>query len=174
MKKTIFVLVTFAFLIATSCQDKTSLAELDEMKAQVQLEEQNKIVAARWHNDLSLDRNWDAANEILAEGVILHLPGGNEITGREETLTLLQGSPPTPNMEINHYEIIAEGDYVLIRWDVAFDHTDEFLGIPASGNQISGIEGMDLFLIKDGMIQEFWQSYDQLGMMQKMGVIPVE
>jgi len=33
---------------------------------------------------------------------------------------------------------------------------------------------MDLFLIKDGKIKEFWQFYDELGFMKQLGVIPSE
>jgi len=46
------------------------------------------------------------------------------------------------------------------------------MGIPATGSHISGIYGMDLFLIKDGKITDLWQNYDQLGFMQQLGAIP--
>ncbi len=146
--------------------------ELDELKAQVQLEEQNKIIAARWHDDLSLNKNWEVANEILADDIIMHVPGVPDAKGKEATIESL--GIEFPNMKIQHYETIAEGDYVFIRWDVSFDHTDTIMGFPPSGNHISGVGGMDLFLIKDGKIKEFWQNFDQLQLMQKMGVIPIE
>ena len=174
MKKTVLVIVTLTLLIGNSCQDQTALAELEKLKAQTQLEEQNKALAERWHQDLTIERNWDVADEILASDFVLHYdaPGVEDINGLEEVKTLDEMWKNMPNLKINNHEIIAEDNYVLIRWDASFDHTLDLMGIPASGNHISGVYGMDLFLIKDGKITDLWQSYDQLGFMQQMGAIP--
>jgi len=172
MKKNVLVIVALTLLIGNSCQDKTAMVELEKLKAQTQLEEQNKALAERWHQDLTIERNWEVADEILAADFVLHNPGGEDTKGLEETKKLDEMWKNMPNLKITNHEIIAEGNYVLIRWDAAFDHTVDLLGIPASGNYISGIYGMDLFLIKDGKITDLWQSYDQLGFMQQMGAIP--
>lgn len=174
MKMTVLVIVTLTLLIGNSCQDKTAMAELEKLKTQSQLEEQNKALAERWHQDLTIDRNWEVADEILAKDFVLHYdtPGAEDIKGLEETKKLDETWKNLPNIKINNHEIIAEGNYVLIRWDFSFDHTLDLMGIPASGNHISGIYGMDLFLIKDGKITDLWQSWDQLGFMQQMGAIP--
>ena len=172
MKKIVLVFVTLTLLFGNSCQDKTAMAELEKLKTQSQLEEQNKALAERWHQDLSINRNWEVADEILAADFVIHNPGGEDTKGLEETKKLDETWKNMPNIKINNHEIIAEGNYVLIRWDVSFDHTLDLMGIPASGNHISGIYGMDLFLIKDGKITDLWQNYDQLGFMQQMGAIP--
>lgn len=172
MKKIVLVIVTLTLIIGNSCQDKTATAELEKQKAQLQLEEQNKALAERWHYDLSVDRNWEVADEILSPDFIIHQPTGEDMVGIEEVKQLDETWKNMPNIKINHHEIIAEGDYVFIRWDVSFDNTVDLMGIPASGNHISDIYGMDLFLIKDGKITDLWQNYDQLGFMQQMGAIP--
>ena len=46
------------------------MEELEKFKAQAQLEEQNKIIAQRFHYDLALERNWDAAEEFLAPDIV--------------------------------------------------------------------------------------------------------
>ena len=148
------------------------MAELEKLNAQSQLEEQNKVLAERWHQDLTIDRNWEVAGEILAADFVIHNPGEEDTKGIEETKKLDESWKNMPNLKITNHEIIAEGNYVLIRWDAAFDNTLDLMGIPASGNHISGIYGMDLFLIKDGKITDLWQSWDQLGFMQQMGAIP--
>jgi predicted ester cyclase len=79
-----------------------------------------------------------------------------------------------PNAELNHYEIIAEGDYVMIRWDWSFDNTKDIMGIPATGKRISEIKGIDLFRIENGKISEFWQYFNEMSFMQQMGAIPAE
>jgi steroid delta-isomerase-like uncharacterized protein len=174
MRKYLFVSLTLIFVFATSCQDKESLAKLEEFKAQSELEEQNKIIAERFHYDLSIDRNWEAAEEIISNDVVIHMQGGSEVNGMEEFKGLDEIWANMNNAKINHYEIVAEGDYVFIRWDMAFDHTSDLMGIPASGNHVSGIFGMDLFLIKDGKIAEMWQNFDQMGFLQQMGALPTQ
>ena len=172
MKNTVLVIVTLALIFGNSCQDNTAVAELEKLTAQSELEEQNKKIAERFHNDLAIDRNWDAADEILSPDVIIHGQGGADVNGIEGVKGFDELYKNLNNGKINHYEIIAEGDYVFIRWDLSFDHTSELMGIPASGNHVSGIFGMDLFLIKEGRIAEMWQNWDQLGFMQQMGAIP--
>jgi steroid delta-isomerase-like uncharacterized protein len=172
MKKNVLVFVTLTLLIGNACQDKTAMAELEKLKAQSQLEEQNKALAERWHQDLTIERNWEVADEILAADIVLHSAVGEDTKGIEEIKKFDEMWKNMPNIKINNHEIIAEGNYVLIRWDVSFDHTLDLMGIPASGNHISGIYGMDLFLIKDGKITDIWQNYDELGFMQQMGAIP--
>jgi steroid delta-isomerase-like uncharacterized protein len=172
MRKLLFVFLSLIFIFATSCQDQESLAKLAELKAQSELEEQNKALAERWHYDLSIDRNWDVMADILSEDFVIHNPTGEDTKGLEETKMLGEAWEAMVNLKINHHEIIAEGEYVFIYWDASFDHTNDVFGIPASGNTISGIYGMDLFRIKDGKITDLWQNYDQLGMMQQMGAIP--
>jgi len=102
------------------------------------------------------------------------MPGGVDIRGIEGAKSLDAMYTAMKNPKINHYEIVAEGDYVFLRWDLSFDNTVDLMGIPATGNRISNIGGMDQFLIKDGKIKEFWQFYDEMGFMKQLGVIPSE
>lgn len=174
MRQYLFVFLSLTFIFATSCQDKESLAKLEKLVAQSELEEQNKQIAERFHFDLSIDRNWEAAGEFISDDIVIHMQGGAEAKGMEELKGFDEIYANMNNAEINHYEIVAEGDYVFIRWDIAFDHTSDLMGIPASGNRVSGIFGMDLFRIEDGKIAEMWQNYDQMGFLQQMGALPAE
>ena len=172
MKKIVLVIVTLTLLMGNSCQDKKAMAELEKLKAELQLVEQNKALAERWHYDLSRDRNWEVADEILAPDFVIHNPTGEDMKGLEEVKMLDETWENFSNLKINHHEIIAEGDYVMIRWDISFDHSKDLMGIPATGKHISDIYGMDLFRIENGKITDLWQSADQLGLMQQMGAIP--
>jgi predicted ester cyclase len=175
------VLVSLAIILSTSCQDKETLAQLEEQKvkleeqkAEMQKLEDNKALAERWHSDLGIDRNWEVADEILAPDIILHMPGGEDLKGIDAAKGFDAMYAAFINPELNHYEIVAEGDYVFIRWDLSFDNTEDLMGIPATGKRIAGVGGMDQFLIKDGKIKEFWQFYDEMGFMKQLGVIPSE
>jgi len=174
MKNNSLILVVVAFLMITSCQNKKAAAELEELKAEQQLPEQNKKLAERWHNDLFLACNWEVAEEILAPDIVIHFPSGEDMKGLEQVKVLETIAKNYINPEINHYETVAEGDYVMIRWDMAFDHTRDLMGFPATGKRISNLHGIDLFRIENGKIAEFWQYYNEMGFMQQMGAVPPE
>ncbi len=70
-----------AFLTVTSCHDEKTAKELEELKAELLLLEQNKSLAERWHNDLFIACNWVVAEEILAPDILVHLPTGEDIKG---------------------------------------------------------------------------------------------
>lgn len=174
MKNNTLIIVPLAFLMITSCQDNKATTELEELKAELQLTEQNKKLAERWHNDLFIACNWEEAEEILAPDIVVHFPTGEDLTGLEQVKNLETMAKNYINPEINHYEIIAEGVYVMIRWDMAFDHTRDLMGIPATGKRISNLHGIDLLRIENGKIAEFWQYYNEMGFMQQLGVIPAQ
>lgn len=47
----------------------------------------------------------------------------------------------------------------------------EFMGIPATGKKVT-MTGMSIVRYAGGKIEEGWDAYDALGMMQQLGVIP--
>ncbi|MFO7671902.1 MAG: ester cyclase [Bacteroidales bacterium] len=170
----ILVLVSLTLIINSSCQNDEATAQLEEYKAELQNLEDNKALAERWHTDLGIDRNWEVAEEILAPDIIIHMPGGGEVKGIDEAKGFDAMYAAMENAKINHYEVVAEGDYVFLRWDLSFDNTIDFMGIPATGKRITDVGGIDQFLIENGKIKEFWQFFDELGFMKKLGAIPSE
>lgn len=137
------------------------------MKTQNQLE-QNKALAERWHYDFCMEVNLTVGDEILAPDIIFH-SAGQDIIGIDQVKKWLEGMGDQTNLEINHPQIIAEGNLVMILWDASFDNAGDFMGIPATGKNIK-YGGIDLFLILDGKIKEVWQYYDQLGFMAQFGM----
>jgi predicted ester cyclase len=144
MKRIIFFwgLVSLAIILNTSCQDNKTQAQLEEYKSELQKLDANKAIAERFHSDLFLERKWELANEFLATDIVLHLPGTGDMEGIDAVKSLDAMYASMKNSKINHYEIVAEGDYVVIRWDMSFDNTVDLMGIPATGKRISNIGGM--------------------------------
>jgi predicted ester cyclase len=64
-----------------------------------------------------------------------------------------------------------DGDYVISRVVGRGKHTGEFLGIPASNNDVQ-MEGIAIHRIVDGRIVEHWSQVDALGMLMQVGAIP--
>jgi predicted ester cyclase len=49
-------------------------------------------------------------------------------------------------------------------------HEGEFRGIAPTGKQIT-VTGIGIFRFSDGKVVESWDNFDQLGMMQQLGVV---
>ncbi len=50
-------------------------------------------------------------------------------------------------------------------------HKGELMGIPATGKQVT-TSGISILRVANGKIAEQWDSFDNLGMLQQIGVIP--
>lgn len=68
-------------------------------------------------------------------------------------------------------DTIAEGDKVVVRCILSGTHTADFMGIPATGKPIA-VSMTAILRIADGKVTELHSVFDQLGMMQQLGVIP--
>ena len=60
-----------------------------------------------------------------------------------------------------------EGDKVATRWIAHGTHQGEFMGIAPSGQRMS-VTGMSFHRIEQGRIQESWDDWDALSMLQNM------
>jgi steroid delta-isomerase-like uncharacterized protein len=76
-----------------------------------------------------------------------------------------------PNYELSIDDMLAEGDKVLLRATFRGVHRNEFMGIPASGNQVT-VPLMILYRIEGGKIVEHWMNADTLSLMQQLGAVP--
>ena len=68
--------------------------------------------------------------------------------------------------------MIAEGDKAVTRWTMRGTHQGETeeLG-PPTERQIE-VEGITVHRIEGGKIVEEWERYDNLGVLQQLGLIP--
>ena len=73
-----------------------------------------------------------------------------------------------------HHEVLdqfSDGEFVITRLVGRGRHTGEFMGMPASNNDVS-MEGIAIHRINDGKIVEHWSQVDGLGLLGQMGVLP--
>ena len=133
--------------------------------------EQNKAIAHRFFEALGAN-DQAALNELLVPDFVAHHSG---TLGPLNRAALLQGiSMISAAFSDNHYTIedqIAEGDRVTTRVTWQATHTGDFQGYPPTGKQIE-VGGIAIERHKDGKIVERWLNYDQLGVMQQLGLIP--
>ena len=114
----------------------------------------------------------DAIDEYYAADVVNHgappdLPPGREgVKVQAGTFT-----SAFPDADTTIEDQVAEGDRVVIRWSSKGIHTGEFFGIPATGKQVT-VTGIVIERIAGGKVAEIWAEFDQMGLMQQLGVVP--
>lgn len=66
-------------------------------------------------------------------------------------------------------DLIAEGDKVVCRFTASGTHQGEFMGIPPTEKRVTIME-IRIYRIIGGKIVECWGLFDQMGLMQQLGV----
>jgi steroid delta-isomerase-like uncharacterized protein len=66
--------------------------------------------------------------------------------------------------------IVAEGDRVAVRASHAGTHRGVFMGITATGNQVT-VTATGIFTIKDGKLIQNRVVFDAFGLLQQLGVV---
>jgi predicted ester cyclase len=77
-----------------------------------------------------------------------------------------------PDFAIQLDDLIAEGDKVFVGATMTGTHEGEFMGIPATGKQISEPIA-DLLRVRDGKAVEHWGVTDSGAMMQQLGAVEI-
>jgi steroid delta-isomerase-like uncharacterized protein len=138
------------------------------------MSEENKAIARRALEEIfSAQGDLDVADELIAPNYIGHDPVSPEDVhgpeGVKEFASMYRNAFPDVQMSVE--DQIAEGDMVATRWIASGTHQGDMMGIAPSGNRVT-VSGTSIERIVDGKIEETWDNYDALGMMQQIGVIP--
>lgn len=137
--------------------------------------EDNKALIRRWVDEVLNRRDVSThspAYELVATDFTGHFPGQPPIYGLEAFRQF--GSAyftAFPDLQITPEDLVAEGDKVTMRYGWRGTHKAELMGIPATGKQVTA-SGISILRIADGKIAEQWDNFDNLGMLQQLGVIP--
>ena len=130
--------------------------------------EDNKALVRKYFE--TQDRERRTPTELCAPGFTAYISGNP--TADLEALQQNDEVFFTGFSNIRHRieDLVAEGDRVAFRQTIDFTHTGEFMGLPATGKQVS-ISGIGIMRIADGKIAEFWGNPDVMSFMQQLGVV---
>lgn len=134
------------------------------------MSQENKDLAHRWNQIFEGD--FGAADDIIGEDCVFHdgppglLPGPDGV--KEWAIMLRNGFP---NIKMTEEQFIAEGDKVAGRFVAQATHGGEFMGVAATGNQVT-FSGINIMRVAEGKIVEHWVNYDTMGIMQQIGAGP--
>lgn len=133
--------------------------------------EANKALEHRVFDEIWNQGLLDVADEIFAPDSILHL-GTDEVQGPEGFKQYVAGYQAAfPDIHWTVEDQVAEGDIVVTRLTGMGTHQGELMGIPATGLPVTAT-AIATVRIAGGKIQESWSSWDALGLMQQLGVMP--
>ena len=133
--------------------------------------EENKALARRSWELVSPD-NLDLIEEVYAPDLVWHEPD-QDIRGYDQAKQFVSTFfAAMPDINITVEDLIAEGEKVVSRYTIRGTHqgeTEEFG--PPTGRQMQ-LEGITIHRFEDGKIVEEWERYDNLSVLQQLGLAP--
>jgi len=132
--------------------------------------EANKAVVLRVYDALSKG-DLTALADTLADDVVEHeeLPGLTP--DKAGVIQFFKGCIAAfEGFRMDVEDVMSEGDKVAVRAVAKGKHVGEFMGVPASGNDLS-VGVADYFRIEGGKVKEHWGVMDTGAMMMQMGAM---
>ncbi len=118
--------------------------------------EANKAVAHRLHMDIIRKNDHALAREIVHSEFVVHGPGAdleNDPRGPDGAIKMARDDSEMfpEGMEFEHFDTMAQGDYVAFRWVLRGRYKD--------ASESGEFWGIDIIRIKEGKIAEAWLAY---------------
>jgi steroid delta-isomerase-like uncharacterized protein len=136
--------------------------------------EENKAIVRRINDEVWSKGQLDVIDELIAADCVTTVVGAPEqirgAQGFREFVVMYRKA--FPDLRLTTDEQIAEGENVVTRWTATGTHEGELMGIPATGKQAT-TAGINIARVAGGKIVEGWGLFDQLGLLQQIGVVPV-
>jgi steroid delta-isomerase-like uncharacterized protein len=139
--------------------------------------EDNKAIAQRYWEDLWNTGNLASIEEILAPDSVFHDGAGVMARGTERIKRVIPiFRTAFPDLHFVLEDVCAGESKVIVRWTAHGTHRGN-IEIPSvgtispTGKQVTFF-GIDIYHITGGKIVEGWRSWDRLGLLQQLGVVP--
>jgi steroid delta-isomerase-like uncharacterized protein len=137
------------------------------------MSEQNRELVRRLNEEF---HNQGRIHEVIAErfapDFVNHsAPPGLPPTREGNELFSTAFRQAFPDYQVTIHEVIVEGDKVVTRKTFTGTHRGEWMGVPASGRQIS-FGGIDIVRIAGGKVVEHWAEFNMLRLLQQIGEPP--
>lgn len=119
-------------------------------------------------------RDVDAMAEQWAPGGIDHFYGMEDLDGPEGVKRFFTDMfRAIPDFSMSVTDMVAYGDRAAVRWCATgtFNGEGKFQGIAPTGAHVE-LEGLDLLIIRDDLIQENFAYTNGMEMARQMGVLP--
>jgi len=132
----------------------------------------NSIVQ-RWFDEVWNEGKESTIDELFARGGVGHGLGEGEtdIQGADGFKSFWRNiRAALPDVQIHIQDMIVEENRVAVRVILEGTHSGDGLGAKATGRHVR-VAGIVIVHVADGQIVEGWNSWDQLGLLQQLGVL---
>ena len=133
--------------------------------------EENKVIISRLIGEVWDQRDTSIIDEIVAKDYLYHIPT-EDVRGPERYKQWVKRYHIAfPDIRFTIEDMVAEEDKVVTRWTARGTHKGDLMGIPPTGKPMT-VTGTHMYRLISGKLVEQWGNWDQLGMLQQLGVIP--
>ena len=135
---------------------------------------ENKTLVRRYFEEAFGQGHLAVLDEVMAPQWIDHATGtppglANGSEGAKQLISLYRKG--VPDIAFHIEDQMAEGDKVVTRWSSSGTQTGELLGMAATGKKAT-VAGISIDRCVGGKMVESWGVFDQLGMLQQLGLAP--
>jgi steroid delta-isomerase-like uncharacterized protein len=129
-----------------------------------------KAVARRVFEEIFNQGKFEVADEIYAKDFVNH--GVTRDIGLKEDQEAARGwRAAFPDLRMKVDKALVDGEFVTVLWSREGTNTGEGNGLPATGKKLKG-RGITIWRIAGGKIREEWSEFDQMRIMQQLGLLP--
>ena len=163
MKKILSLLFAAALLSACNAPQQPAGTDSAALKARVQ----------QFYDEVINGHSLDGIDTFCSPDFVDHNPDpGYAGKGIADVKAMFSSMMTAfPDMKATTHFMLAEGDTVMAYITMSGTQTGPMGGMPASNKPVQ-VDGIDIVVVKDGKAVERWGVFDNLGMMQQMGMIP--
>jgi steroid delta-isomerase-like uncharacterized protein len=138
------------------------------------MSDDNKTIVRQLYEEVWNKRRLELVDEIISPSHALHDANltdsaiGPEAYKRQVTRFVTA----FPDLRFSIEDLFGEREKLAVAWTISGTHKGEFMGIPPTNKKVS-VDGITLNHIVNGKVMDSYISWDALGMMQQLGVVPV-
>jgi steroid delta-isomerase-like uncharacterized protein len=127
-----------------------------------------RLIEEVWNN-----RRLDVVNDLIASNYVSHDPNTPDFGKGPEAYKRLVSLYTTafPDLRITIEDTVSEEYKVVISWNASGTHKGDLQGTRPTNKKIS-VEGITISRHANGKLLESRVSWDALGMMQQLGIVP--
>jgi steroid delta-isomerase-like uncharacterized protein len=134
--------------------------------------QENIELLTRWFQEVWNEGKTQTVHELLLPDALAvgQAGAGIALRGPEEFVPFVeQIRGAFPDIKVSIEDAFGSDDKVALRWSATMTHRGDALGIPATGKSVR-LTGITIVRIVNGKMVAGWDNWDQLGMLEQIGV----
>jgi steroid delta-isomerase-like uncharacterized protein len=133
----------------------------------------NKAIVRGLYEEAWNKRRLELLDEIISPSHALHDPNitGSAVGPEAYKRLVTRFITAFPDMRFTVEDIVAEKEKFAVAWTISGIHKGEYMGIPATNKKVS-VDGITIHHFLNGKIMDSYTSWDTLGMMRQLGIVP--